>query len=100
MAKDKNEIVADIKAYIGRHGGNPREWYIGSANDPKQTLNKRHRFKDGDVGLVRTAKSEQEAADVVRIVVADSGTVGDANPVTGPGRKHIYLYKRQPHTNP
>ncbi|MBF0095634.1 MAG: hypothetical protein HQL33_09745 [Alphaproteobacteria bacterium] len=100
MAKEKNEIIADIRAYIAKFGGRSAEWFVGTSVDAKSTLYKMHKLKQGDPGLVRTAHTEIQAADVVTTFVNTYKTKGSADGVVEPDRLQVYAYKLQPYTKP
>src|ERR1700753_836976 len=97
MSKSKAEIRDDIEDFIARHGGKYKEWYVGSAGDPKSTLFKNHGFKGGDKGLYRQAGSEIQAAEVVEYFT-ERGTLGNDGVVRG--AEYVYAYKRGGHTKP
>lgn len=97
MPKSKSEILDDLQEFMGRHGGNYKEWYVGSSKDPKQQLFKVHNFKKGDKGLFRQAASEIQAAEISEFFTnlgakGDDGVTRDAD--------YVYAYKRSPHTKP
>lgn len=100
MAKDKGEIISDIDAYIAKFGGRYGEWYVGAATDPKQALYTKHKVKKGDPGLLRTAHSEVQAADVVGYFVKNCKTLGDADGTVAQGKLYVYAYKRAGYTKP
>ncbi|MBF0562427.1 MAG: hypothetical protein HQL37_10490 [Alphaproteobacteria bacterium] len=100
MSKEKAEIISDIMAYVEKIGGGYPNWYVGTATDPKGKLYNTHKLKQGEPGLVRTANSEIQAADVVTYFVKKYKTKGDADSEVEPGRLHVYAYKLQPHTKP
>jgi len=82
---------------MARYGGNYKEWYVGSAKDPKQQLFSNHNFKKGDKGLFRQAGSEIQAAEIAEFFTnlgakGDDGVTRDAD--------YIYAYKRSSHTKP
>ncbi|MEO5372858.1 MAG: hypothetical protein H7840_01120 [Alphaproteobacteria bacterium] len=100
MAKDKGDIISDITTYIAKFGGRYGEWYVGASTDPKQSLYTRHKVKKGDPGLLRTAHSEVQAADVVGFFVKTYKTLGEADGVVEQGKLHVYAYRRAPYTKP
>jgi hypothetical protein len=97
MSKSKAEIRSDIEDFIARHGGKYKEWYVGTAADPKTQIFKIHGFKGGDKGLYRQAGSEIQAAEVVEYFTA-LGTLGNNAVVRD--ADCVYAYKRAPHTKP
>jgi hypothetical protein len=97
MAKSKSEIMDDITSFIGRNGGNPKEWYVGIAADPKDQLFKTHGFKKGDYGLFRQAPSELQAGEIAEYFVGQGakGAFG-----VKAGLEFVYAYKLNEHTKP
>lgn len=100
MSKEKGEIIADIMTYTAKFGGRLSDWFVGTAIDPKARLYKTHMLKKGDPGLVRTAETEIQAADVVTYFVSTHKSKGVTDGVIEPERLHVYAYKLQPHTKP
>ena len=76
MAKSKSDILDDFQAFMGKHGGNYKEWYVSTSANPKVELFKYHKFKSGDKGLMRTAESEIRSAEVAEFFT-DLGAKGD-----------------------
>lgn len=97
MSKSKSEIMDDISSFIGRNGGNVREWYVGSTADAKTQLFKTHGFKKGDYGLARQAPSELQAGEIAEYFVGQ-GAKGDIG--VKPGNDCVYAYKLTAHTKP
>ena len=82
MAKSKTEILNDFQEFMGRHGANYREWYVGTSSDPKQQMFGAHKFKNGDKGLFRQALSELQAAEVAEFFT-NLGAKGNATHARG-----------------
>ena len=97
MSKSKSQILDDIQDFIARHGANFKEWYVGTAADPKAQLFKVHGFKNGDKGLYRQAGSEIQAAEVAEFF---TGMGAKGHKGVARGAEYVYLYKRAPHTKP
>jgi hypothetical protein len=97
MAKSKSEILNDFQEFMGRHGANYREWYVGTSPDPKQNLFGTHKFKAGDKGLFRHGLSELQAAEVAEFFI-NLGAKGSASPTRD--AEFVYAYKRAAHTKP
>jgi hypothetical protein len=97
MSKTKAEIRTDIEDFIARHGGKYKEWYVGTAADPKKRLFSSHGFKAGDKGLYRQAGSEIQAGELVEYFT-DLGTLGNNAVVRD--SDFVYAYKRASHTKP
>lgn len=97
MAKSKPDILDDFQAFMGKHGGNYKEWYVSTSTNPKVELFKYHKFKSGDKGLMRTAESEIRSAEIAEFFT-DLGAKGD------PGIKDdavcVYAFKLAKHTRP
>ena len=100
MAKNKQEIIDDIDAHIGRYGGGYSTWYVGISKDAKDRLFNGHSVKEKkDTWIYRTASSSQVAREVEDYFVNTLGTDGD----TGGGDNNsdmVYAYKKAAHTNP
>ncbi len=97
MPKAKSDILDDIQAFIAKHGNNYKEWYVGTSANPKAHLSKFHKIKNGDKGLMRTAQTELQAAEVAEFFV-DQGSKGDPN-VTHDSIC-VYAFKLAKHTRP
>ena len=97
MAKSKSEILNDFQDFMGRHGANYRDWYVGTAADPKQQLFGSHKFKPGDKGLFRQAMSELQAAEVAEFF---TGLGAKGNSSVTRDAEFVYAYKRASHTKP
>ncbi|KAF0117661.1 MAG: hypothetical protein FD149_1039 [Rhodospirillaceae bacterium] len=100
MPKPKDVIIAEIESYIVRFGGAFREWYVGFACDPEQALYVKHGLRKGDPGVLRTAHTDVQAADIVRYFVSRRRTMGEAQGTPENGKVHVYAYKLQDHTKP
>jgi hypothetical protein len=97
MAKSKSEILDDFQAFVGKHGGNYKEWYVSTDYNPKMDLTKYHKIKNGDKGLFRTAESDIRSAEVAEfftdlVAKGDSGIKDDAI--------CVYAFKMAKHTRP
>jgi hypothetical protein len=96
MSKDKSQIIAEIENFMAKHGGQYAQWYVGICSTPKQTLFGKHKFKQGDKGLFRTAHSEMQAQEVGEYFVA-CGCKGDVRTLKA-GEVGVYAYQITPHT--
>jgi len=89
MAKNKQEIISDVKKYISN---NSSSWYIGIASDPKQRLFVDHNVdKKNGHWIFREAKSSTEARDIEIYLIDNLRTKGDS----GGGdntTKYVYAY--------
>jgi hypothetical protein len=100
MAKSKFQIIADVEAFVFKHGGSFKEWYVGAAAEPRDKLFDVHKFqRKVDVGLIRTAPTWEQAREVVAFFVTSFGAKGDPGTVTE-SDVHVYAYKTAPHTHP
>ena len=90
MASDIRQIFWFIFIYL-------KEWYIGTAADPKAQLFNVQGFKNGDKGLYRQAGSEIQAAEVAEFF---TGMGAKGHKGVARGAEYVYLYKRAPHTKP
>ena len=97
MSKSKSEILDDIEGFIRKHGNNPKQWYLGTSSAPKETLFKNHKFKPNDIGLIRQAESELQAAEVVEFFTG-RGAKGGAT--IKPMHDFVYAYRLAAHTRP
>jgi hypothetical protein len=96
MAKNKSEILDEFQAFISKHGGQYKEWCVGTAADAKAQLFNVHKFKNGaDKGLFREAKSEIQAAGVAEFFT-NLGARGDNS--VRLNADQVYAYKITPHT--
>jgi len=97
MAKSKSEILDDFQSFMGRFGGNYKDWFVGTAPDAKRQMFGPHGFKTGDVGLYRQAISELQAAEVAEFFTG-MGARGDDT--VKRGADFVYAYKLNEHTRP
>jgi len=89
MVKNKQEIISDIKNYIGSDFSN---WYIGIATNPRQRLFIDHNVnEDNGRWIYREAQSSNDARDIEIYLIDKLGTKGDS----GGGdntTKFVYAY--------
>ena len=97
MSKSKMDIIDDIDQFMRKHGGTSKEWFVASSINPKVDLFRYHGFRKGDKGLMRTAMSELQAAEVAEFFM-DQGAKGNDEVITG--ATYVYAYKRTAHTTP
>lgn len=95
MSKSKTAILDEMQDFMRRHGPNYNEWYVGTSGDPQTQMFNVHKFKNGDKGLFRQAKSGAEAAEIVRFFtnLGDKGVDGGAR-----ASEFVYPYERAAHT--
>ncbi len=98
MSKTKSEILNDFQDFMGKYGGNYKEWEVGTSADAKNQLFNVHKFKNGtDKGLFRLAGSEIQAAEIAEFFT-NLGAKGDDGVTRG--AEQVYAYKRASHTKP
>src|ERR1700748_2861487 len=95
--KSRTQILEELTSFMKRHPGPADAWYAGTAENARDQLFKVHGFKDGDVGLFRTAASDADASSLVTLLVK-RGAKGDG--ATKPHAKSIYVFKMAGHTKP
>jgi hypothetical protein len=100
MAQSKDQIIAEIDAYIRKGGGAYRSWYVGIASDPRERLFSDHGVKEkSDYWIYREATSATVARAVEEYFLKVKGT--DGGPGGGDsGTRFVYAYKKAYHTNP
>ena len=58
MAKNRQEIIDDIKSHMQKRGGEYSDWYVGISKDAKDRLFNDHSVKEKkDVWIYRSASS-------------------------------------------
>lgn len=96
MSQTTEVIIRDITAFIKRNGGNPSDWYVGIAANPKERLEE-HGVKEG--WIHREAESATVARQIEAYFIEKVGTDGGS----GGGddeTKHVYAYKKKDYTDP
>lgn len=100
MAAPKQQVIADIRAFIERCRGACRGWYVGIASDPRSRLFGDHGVDEkGDMWIYRECESAVLAREVEEFFVKMIGTDGGL----GGGdesTRWVYAYKKAPHTVP
>ena len=95
--KSKEDIIKDIKDYVGKE--NYSKWYVGITNDIDRRLFGEHNVdRKQDYWIFRTASSKSVAQEVEEYFL-NVGMVGD----TGGGNddtKIVYVFKKNNHTAP
>ena len=98
MAKPNETIIAEIKAFMAKWGGDYSDWYVGIASDPRQRLFNDHTVDEKkDAWIYREAINAEAARTVEEYFINKIGTDGD----TGGGdytTKFVYAYKKASHT--
>lgn len=97
-AKSRSQIIGDLEDYIGRNGGDYREWFIGATGAPKAMLFTQHKVRQsGDAWIARLAKDELDARDVVEYFVGSRKAKGRAKEARDTDL-YVYAYKIKSHT--
>lgn len=100
MSKNKEEIIDDIKRFIGAHGGGYPAWYVGVSADARSRLFTGHNVDEkDDCWIYRTASSSQVAREIEDYFIDVLGTDG----ASGGGDEttdKVYAYKKSARTNP
>ncbi len=68
---------------------------MGTSATPRETMFSQHKFKKGDIGLIRQAPSELQAAEITEFFTG-MGAKGGA--VIKSGNDFVYAYKIASHT--
>ncbi len=97
MTNSTQNILKSFQSFIGKHGNDYAEWYVSTSEDPRVSLIRDHKFRTGDTGLLRQARSEAQAAQVTGVL---TGMGAQGGPNTRPGAHYVYAYKLSPHTRP
>ena len=100
MAKNKQEIISDIKGHIQKGGGGYNAWYVGISQDARDRLFRGHNVMEkGDWWIYRQASSSEVAREIESYFVDTLGT--DGAPGGGDETTDmVYAYKKAAHTNP
>ena len=101
MVYTKEQIVKDIKEYIGRSGASTwSEAYVGVSKNAKDRLFNGHGVQEkGDRWIYRQAESSDIARETEAYFTDTLGTDG----ATGGGDEtadYVYAYKKASHTDP
>ena len=98
MAAEK-DIISDIEAYFGKHGGDYAAWYVGITKNVDERLFGRHKVRsNGNAWIYRSAETDAVARPVEQHFL-DLGMDGGA----GGGDDDaviVYAYKKSAGTDP
>ncbi len=98
MAKSKDEIIADIKAFITDNGGVFSEWCVGASRDANKSLLSDHKVDPRlDKWMFRTVATSAELKDIVQYFTTIRGATGTKG---GMLADKVYVYRKSPRTNP
>jgi len=100
MPQDKQTIIDDIRAYLGKDRGDYKLWYVGLSTDARYSLFAEHRVKEkGDLWIYRTAVSPEEAWEIEKYFLITLGVDGDLGSAVIASTM-VYAYKKAMHTKP
>ena len=92
----KNEIIADVTAYIRRSGGNFSAWCVGTARDWHCPVLEAHQIEEKEDGLIcREAYTPETARAVRDYFVTQRGTTC-VNGAPAQDGKLVYVQKQSP----
>lgn len=100
MASTRQQIIADMTAYMRKHGSASAAWYVGVSKDARDRLFGDHCVREeGDAWIFRQATTAREAREVESHFLDVVGTAG------GPGggdhtADMVYAYRKASHTDP
>jgi len=98
MAATKQQVIADIRAYIEQRGGAYRGWYVGIASDPRARLFRDHGVDEkDDMWIYRECESSVLAREVEELFVKVLGTDGGLGGGDASTRC-VYAYLKTTHT--
>ena len=96
MPINHSEIIEDFKAHMGRFGGAPSVWCVGTAKDARAPFFRRHLAADlGDGLMYREAYTTGAAELVVEQLVNHCGAHEDRDSVSEPG-KIVFVHRKLP----
>ena len=100
MPSNREEIITEIKAHIGRFGGGFGDWCVGTAKDPRSPFFESHRVAEMNDGLTYreafTAGSAEAARDYL---VNECGLRLDLEDAPEPGR-FVFAYRKTAPAHP
>jgi len=94
MPSNREEIIAEIKAHIGRLGGGFGDWCVGTAKDPRSPFFESHRVAEMNDGLTYREAFTPGSAEAVRdYLVEECGLRLDLDDAPEPGR-FVFAYRK------
>ena len=100
MAKNKLEIITDIKTYIAGNGNKFNEWFVGVSTDATASLLTQHKVDQKlDKWVFRTAPIPGIAKEVEYYFVKILGASGSETAADSTADK-VYAYKKSDRTTP
>ncbi len=96
MPNNRGEIIAEIKAHIGRLGGGFGDWCVGTAKDPRSPFFESHRLAEMNDGLTYREAFTPAGAQAIRdYLVNECGLRLDLDDAPEPGR-FVFAFKKAP----
>ena len=96
MPSNREEIIAEIKAHIGRLGGGFGDWCVGTAKDPRSPFFESHRLAEMNDGLTYREAFTPASAQAIRdYLVNECGLRLDLDDAPEPGR-FVFAFKKAP----
>jgi hypothetical protein len=100
MASNREEIITEIKAQIGKFGGGFGEWCVGTAKDPRSPFFESHRVAEMNDGLTYREAFTAGSAEAIRdYLVNECGLRLDLEDAREPGR-FVFAYRKAPPAQP
>jgi hypothetical protein len=94
MAMSREDIIEDLERHIRKSGGEPGEWWAGTAKDAHAPFFDRHLAAElGDGLSYREAYTTNAAVEVIERLVNKDGLRLDREAVPEPG-KIVFIYRR------
>ena len=96
MPANQHEMIEEITAHIRKSGGEPGEWWVGTAKDARGAFFQRHRERDlGDGLAYREAYTTSAADAVLEHLMNACGLRPDPAAALEPGRL-VFVYHPTP----
>ena len=96
MPSNREEIIAEIKAHIGRLGGGFGDWCVGTAKDPRSPFFESHRLAEMNDGLTYREAFTPASAQAIRdYLVNECGLRLDLDDAPEPGR-FVFAFNKTP----
>ena len=99
--KSVQQIKFEIMAHIREFGANFSDWYVGIADNPKETLFEKHKIDpEQDIWMYKQALSFAACKTVQRYFLDTLKTDGEPACEATESTDCVYLYKKSPRTVP
>jgi hypothetical protein len=100
MPSNREEIIAEIKAQIGKLGGGFGDWCVGTAKDPRSPFFESHRLAEMNDGLTYREAFTPGSAQAIRdYLVNECGMRLDLEAAPEPGR-FVFAYRKNAPARP